>query len=50
MLKKLVKNGYMTLVFVFLYAPVAVLIVFSFNSAKSRAVWGGFTLEWYRKL
>lgn len=49
-LKKLVKNGYMTLVFVFLYAPVAVLIVFSFNSAKSRAVWGGFTLEWYRKL
>ena len=41
---------YMVLVFVFLYAPVAVLIIFSFNAAKSRAVWGGFTLEWYSKL
>ena len=40
----------MVLVFVFLYAPVAVLIIFSFNAAKSRAVWGGFTLEWYSKL
>ena len=41
---------YLVLVFVFLYAPVAVLIIFSFNAAKSRAVWGGFTLEWYSKL
>ena len=40
----------MVLIFVFLYAPVVVLIVFSFNKAKSRAVWGGFTLDWYRKL
>jgi len=40
----------MALVFLFLYAPVAVLIVFSFNKSKSRAVWGGFTLDWYRQL
>ncbi len=40
----------MVLVFLFLYAPVMVLIVLSFNKAKSRAVWGGFTLDWYRKL
>lgn len=50
MIKKLSKNIYMILVFVFLYAPVVVLIVFSFNKARSRAVWGGFTLDWYRKL
>ena len=33
----------------FLYAPILVLVLFSFNSAKSQAVWGGFTLKWYAK-
>lgn len=41
---------YLVLIFIFLYAPIVVLILNSFNAAKSRAVWGGFTLEWYRKL
>ncbi len=50
MLRKILRNGYMALVFLFLYAPVAVLVVFSFNKTKSRAVWGGFTLDWYRQL
>jgi spermidine/putrescine transport system permease protein len=36
--------------YVFLYAPIAVVIVFSFNAAAHGAGWGGFTLEWYRKL
>ncbi len=45
LLKKFLRNSYMALVFLFLYAPVAVLIVFSFNKSKSRAVWGGFTLD-----
>lgn len=36
--------------FIFLYAPIVVLIVFSFNSTKSRTVWSGFTLDWYREL
>jgi len=49
-IRKWLKNGYMTLIFLFLYAPVAVLIIFSFNASKSRSVWGGFTLDWYRKL
>jgi spermidine/putrescine transport system permease protein len=35
---------------VFLYAPIAVLIVFSFNAARSTSVWGGFSLAWYRAL
>ena len=36
--------------FLFLYAPIFVLIVFSFNDSKSNAVWGGFTLDWYAQL
>jgi spermidine/putrescine transport system permease protein len=40
----------LVLVFIFLYAPIAILIVFSFNSTKSRTVWSGFTLDWYREL
>jgi spermidine/putrescine transport system permease protein len=49
------KNGFwsrlfMVLVFLFLYAPIFVLIVFSFNATKSRSVWAGFSLQWYVKL
>lgn len=36
--------------FLFLYAPILVLIVFSFNDSKSRTVWSGFTLDWYKTL
>ena len=38
------------LVYVFLYAPIAVLVIFSFNAARQTAVWDGFTLDWYRRL
>lgn len=38
------------LVYLFLYLPIAVLIVFSFNRARQTARWEGFTLEWYAKL
>ena len=41
---------FMGLVFLFLYAPIFVLIVFSFNNSKSRTVWNGFTLRWYVEL
>jgi len=49
------KNGvfgiiYLVLIFVFLFAPIAVLIYFSFNSGKSTAVMDGFSLRWYREL
>lgn len=46
----LLQRVYNVLVFVFLYAPIVVLIIFSFNSSKSRTVWTGFTLDWYRQL
>jgi spermidine/putrescine transport system permease protein len=38
------------LVLFFLYAPIAVLIIFSFNASRSRGNWGGFTLRWYVEL
>ena len=38
------------LVFLFLYAPIVLLIVFSFNQNNSNVVWGGFSLDWYREL
>ena len=41
---------YMGIIFVFMYAPILTLIILSFNSSKSRARWGGFTLQWYINL
>ncbi len=38
------------LVFLFLYLPIVLLIVYSFNASDFISVWGGFSLEWYRKL
>lgn len=40
----------MMLIYIFLYAPIAVLIIFSFNKSKSRSVFTGFTLKWYAQL
>jgi spermidine/putrescine transport system permease protein len=48
-LKKL-KQGYLGLMLFFLYAPIAVLIAYSFNASRSRANWDGFTLRWYAEL
>ncbi|WP_235229081.1 ABC transporter permease [Oscillibacter valericigenes] len=41
---------FMVLVFVFLYAPIFLLIIFSFNAGNSNTVWKGFSLDWYAKL
>lgn len=50
MVKKWLGRLYTLGMFIFLYAPIAVLIVYSFNAGKSRGKWEGFTLEWYRTL
>ncbi len=43
--------GWWTLaVFSFLYLPIILLVVYSFNASDFISVWGGFSLEWYRKL
>lgn len=41
---------FILLSFLFLYAPILVLVVFSFNASKSKSVWAGFTLDWYVEL
>lgn len=50
MVMRLLKKTYVFLIFFFLYAPILVLIVFSFNNSKTRGVWNGFTLKWYAEL
>lgn len=47
MVKKWGQRIYLAVIFLFLYLPILVLIVLSFNNSKSRVVWGGFTLKWY---
>ena len=49
-MKKTFEHIYLSIIFIFMYAPIAALIVLSFNASKSRAKWGGFTLEWYLNL
>jgi len=41
---------YTAIIMVFLFAPIAILLVFSFNEAKSLSVFSGFSLKWYREL
>jgi len=48
--KKFFEDFYLVLVLIFLYAPIAVMMVLSFNSSKSRSQWGGFTLQWYTQM
>ncbi len=50
MIANVAKKFYVFLIFVFLYAPIATLIVLSFNASKTRAKWGGFTFKWYIEL
>ncbi len=47
---KALKRIYVGLIFIFLYAPIATLIVLSFNESRTRAKWGGFTFKWYIEL
>ena len=45
-MKKFFRNFYLLLIFLFLYAPIAVLMLYSFNDSKSRRIWHGFTTKW----
>lgn len=49
-MKRFLARGYAALIYLFLYAPILILIVFSFNASKSRGNWAGFTLNWYLEL
>ncbi|WGG50976.1 ABC transporter permease subunit [Rugamonas sp. DEMB1] len=43
-------RGWLSLGYVFLYLPILVLIVFSFNSSRQDMVWSGFSVRWYMEL
>lgn len=47
---KTLSRIYNAFIFTFLYAPIVVLVIFSFNDSKSRVVWNGFSLRWYQEL
>lgn len=48
--KRLGRSLYMGLVYGFLYTPLVILIVYSFNAARYGSAWTGFTLGWYKSL
>lgn len=50
MVERNLKRVYLGLLYLFLYAPIVVLIVFSFNETKSMGHWTGFSLKWYLAL
>ena len=41
------QNVWIALTFLFLYLPIAVVIIFSFNTSKMNILWEGFTFQWY---
>ena len=45
-----IKFSFMSLVYIFLYLPIIVLIANSFNASKFGMKWGGFTTKWYEAL
>ena len=49
-MKNVARKIYIALIFIFLYAPIATLMVLSFNARKTRSQWGGFTFKWYLSL
>ncbi len=46
----ILKKLYIVLIVLFMYAPIFVLVVLSFNKSRFRNKWGGFTLDWYKQL
>jgi len=49
-MKNVSKKIYLALIILFLYLPILVLIVSSFNDSKILGTWNGFTLKWYTQL
>lgn len=50
MMKKGIERLYLILIVIFLYAPIATLIILSFNSSRTSVKWGGLSLKWYQAL
>lgn len=50
MIKKFFSRGYIFLVLAFIYIPIFILVIYSFNEGKTIGAWKNFSLVWYRKL
>ncbi len=50
MVGRIGKRIYLYLILLFLYAPIVMLVVYSFNESRSMGRWNGFTLKWYAEL
>jgi len=48
--RRIIPNIYLALILIFIYLPIAVLIIYSFNALPKSFIWGGFTLDNYRNL
>lgn len=49
-MKRLLRNVYLTSIYLFLYVPILILVVYSFNDTKYSTNWQGFTWKWYIQL
>lgn len=49
-LQSFIKRIYLLIAYIFLYAPILFLIIFSFNEDKNSSKWTGFSLKWYTAL
>lgn len=47
---KILKYGYQSLVYFFLYLPLIIVVIYSFNTSPRSLLWHGFSWEWYGKL
>ncbi|RYA57002.1 spermidine/putrescine ABC transporter permease PotC, partial [Enterobacter cloacae complex sp. 2DZ2F16B1] len=50
MIGRLLRGGFMTAIYAYLYIPIIILIVNSFNSSRFGINWQGFTTNWYSLL
>ncbi len=50
MTKKVLMHLFLYLVLAFIYIPIFILVIYSFNSGKTIGVWEGFSFDWYAKL
>lgn len=49
-MKKFLKGLYIAVILLFLYLPIGVLMVLSFNESKSMSIWTGFSTRWYEEM
>lgn len=48
--QKIINSTYLTLIYLFFYLPILILIVYSFNNTQYSLLWHGFTWRWYQEL